>query len=158
MKTKLLASILGLACALALLTGCTSVIKVAPFPDSTPWGDDVRPLGTVMAKSGAWPLSLHSAPPDHTFYSALRANASSQFGVPEPEIVLGEVTVQIGAEMDGTIRDWKATAEAGQRKVAAAPKAKSAADSLIELKKLFDAGAITPVEYEAKKKTLLEKL
>jgi hypothetical protein len=31
-------------------------------------------------------------------------------------------------------------------------------DALIELKKLPDAGAITPAEYDAKKKALLEKL
>ena len=36
--------------------------------------------------------------------------------------------------------------------------AKSPSDSLLELKKLLDAGAITPAEFEAKKKALLEKL
>lgn len=35
---------------------------------------------------------------------------------------------------------------------------KSPADALFELKKLLDAGAITPDEYAAKKKTLLDKL
>jgi len=36
--------------------------------------------------------------------------------------------------------------------------AKSTADSLLELKKLLDAGAITQAEYDAKKKVILEKL
>jgi hypothetical protein len=36
--------------------------------------------------------------------------------------------------------------------------AKSPADALMELKKLLDAGAITPVEYDAKKKALMDKL
>ncbi len=40
----------------------------------------------------------------------------------------------------------------------AAPTAKSTSDALIELKKLLDAGAITPAEYEAKKKPLVDKL
>ena len=35
---------------------------------------------------------------------------------------------------------------------------KSTADRLLELKKLFDAGAITKEEYDAKKKILVEKL
>lgn len=36
--------------------------------------------------------------------------------------------------------------------------AKSTADSLMELKKLLDAGAITQAEYDAKKKALMDKL
>ena len=41
----------------------------------------------------------------------------------------------------------------------ASPKSdKSTGDRLLELKKLFDAGAITKEEYDAKKKVLLEKL
>lgn len=104
-------------------------------------------------------LVLRSALPGQTFYSALQVQAASQYSVPEQEVVLREVTVQIGAERDGTIRDWKATAEAGQKKGGAAAKpAKSAADSLLELKELLDAGAIIPAEYEAKKKAALDKL
>jgi hypothetical protein len=141
-----------------ILTGCTSVLKVAPYPTSGPWGDDVRRLGTVSASSGPWPLSLHSMPPDYTFHAALRAKAASQFGVPESEVVLGEVTVNLGSELDGTIRDWKVTAEAGQRRTPEPTKEKSPSNALIELKKLFDAGAITPDEYDAKKKALLQRL
>jgi hypothetical protein len=40
----------------------------------------------------------------------------------------------------------------------AAPAAKSTSEALLELKKLLDAQAITPAEYEAKKKILIEKL
>jgi len=112
---------------------------------------------TVTADAGFWPLSLHAPPPDYTFYSALRAKAASTYGVFQDEIVVGEVTVKIGAELAGTIRDWKATAEVGQKKQTAAS-AKSPGDSLLELKKLLDAGAITPAEYEAKKKSLVDRL
>ncbi len=157
MKTRLIAPLFGLAL-LALCSGCTSVIKVAPYPTSAPWGDEVKRLGTVTADSGRWPLALHSVPPDYTFHAALRSKASSQFGVPEAEVVLSEVTVQIGAELDGTIRDWKASAAAGQRKASEPTTAKSPSEALIELKKLLDVGAITQGEYEAKKKALLEKL
>lgn len=65
--------------------------------------------------------------------------------------------MKIGAEMDGTIRDWKATAEVGQKKPTVAA-AKSPGDALLELKKLLDAGAITSAEYEAKKSVLIEEL
>lgn len=40
----------------------------------------------------------------------------------------------------------------------AAAAANSAASRLLELKKLLDAGAITPAEYDAKKKSLLQQL
>ena len=146
----------GLALLALAFTGCVSVVKYPPSPAAA-WGPDVRKLGTVTATSGKWPLSLQSIPPDYTFYSALRSVTSGTYGVPETEIVLGEVTVQIGAELDGTIRDWKATADAGQEKTAK-PAPKSTADALIELKKLLDVGAITPAEYAAKKNALLEKL
>jgi len=157
MKSKLLVSLLGLAL-LTLCSGCTSVVKFAPYPSAAAWTPEVKPLGTVTADSGKWPLSLHSQPSDYTYYSALRAKAATAYGVPEPEIVLGEVTVKIGAEIDGTIRDWTATAAAGWSKTVVAAPAKSTADALLELKKLLDAGAITPAEYEAKKKVLVEKL
>jgi hypothetical protein len=40
----------------------------------------------------------------------------------------------------------------------AAPATKSTSEALLDLKKLLDAQAITPAEYEAKKKILIEKL
>jgi len=94
-----------------LLTGCVSVVKCPP---SGAWGPEVQPLGLVKADSGGWPLSLRSTPSDYTFYSALREKAEKQFGVSKNDVVLGEVTVNIGAEMDGTIRDWSAQAMAGR--------------------------------------------
>jgi hypothetical protein len=141
----------------ALFWGCTSIVKVPPYPDATAWDKDVQPLGTVTADSGKWPLSLHTTPSDYTIQAALRAKAAKDFGVPESEIVLSEASVQIGAELDGTIRDWKATASAGRKK-AGISQSKATSEKLLELKKLFDAGAITSSEYEAKKRELLEKL
>lgn len=153
---KLFPCIIGLA--LILFTGCTSVIKVPPYPSAAAWDTSVKALGPVTADSGLWPLSLHSSPPEQTYYSALKSKAASQYGVGENEVVLSEVTVSIGAELDGTIRDWKATATAGQKKGGAISSAPKPSDALLELKKLLDAGAITPAEFEAKKKVLLEKL
>lgn len=42
--------------------------------------------------------------------------------------------------------------------VASPPPLPTPTDSILALKKLLDAGAITPEEYEAKKKSLLEKI
>jgi hypothetical protein len=138
-------------------SGCTSLVKVPPYPTGTAWSSEVKRLGVVTADSGRWPLSLHSVPSDYTFQAALRSKAAAQFGVPETEIVLGEASVKVGAELDGTIRDWKATAEAGQLKNVGAV-AKSPSDGLLEVKKLLDAGAITQAEFDAKKKILMERL
>lgn len=150
--------IIVLAFVLALFSGCVSQINVPPSPDIA-WDDSVKVLGPVTAKHGRWPLSLKSPPPAETYYVALRTTAASTFGVRESDVVLRDVSVQIGAEMDGTIRDWKATAVAGQRAGGASVAAtKSTADALMELKKLLDAGAISPAEYEAKKKVLIDKL
>jgi hypothetical protein len=108
--------IVGLALALGLFAGCASVATLAPFPNAGAWDSTVKPLGTVTADSGKWPLALHAMPPDYTFYSALKKAASKQFGVPEDEIVLGEVSIKTMSEIDGTMRSWKATASAGQKK------------------------------------------
>ena len=162
MKAKFLASLLGLT-VLALFSGCSSVIKLAPYPDSKPWGDEVKLLGTVMADSGRWPLALQSTPPEYTFFSALRTRAAMTYRVPDDEIVLRDVTVRIKSEVVGTIRSWHASAIAGRRitkpepSKSAAESPKSAADSLLELKRLLDAGAITQAEYDAKKKAILDK-
>jgi len=97
----------------ALLCGCVSTVK---YPPSAGWdGPNIKPLGEVAADSGRWPLSLHTTPPEYTFYAALRDKAVAQYNVPVNSVVIGEMTVTIGAEMDGTIRDWKATALAGQK-------------------------------------------
>lgn len=94
------------------LVGCQSVVK---YPPSPAWGTDVRVLGTVTADSGRWPLALNVPPPEYTYQAALRAKASTQYNVPENQIVLGEVTVKFLTEVVGTIRSWEATAMAGQK-------------------------------------------
>jgi hypothetical protein len=104
--------ILIAAFAAALLCGCVSTINYPAYPSAN-W-NGIKTLGTVTADSGAWPLSLNAPPPDYTYYSALCSKASEQFNVPKSQVVLGEVSVVYGSEMDGTIRDWKATAIAGQ--------------------------------------------
>lgn len=131
---------------------------MSPFPSATAWTPEVKKLGVVTANSGRWPLSLHSVPPDYTFHSALRANAVNKFAIPEAEVVLGEVTVEIGAELDGTIRDWTATAEVGQKKAAPTTAEKPIAEKLAEIKKLLEAGVISQSDYDSKKKSLLESL
>jgi hypothetical protein len=98
--------------AAALLCGCVSTIKYPAYPVVS-WAQ-VKTLGVVTADSGGWPLSLNSPPPDYTYYSALQNKAAKQYDVPKSQVVLGEVSVNYGAEMDGTIRDWTATAIAGQ--------------------------------------------
>lgn len=96
----------------AILAGCASVAKYAPSPT---WEQKSATLGPVEADSGKWPLSLRSPPNKYTYQSALLDNASKKYGVPRDQIILGEVSVKFMAEMDGTIRSWKATAEAGRK-------------------------------------------
>jgi hypothetical protein len=155
MSPKLLASLLALSAG-ASFSGCSSVVKF-PATAAQPWDASVKKLGTVSADSGRWPLSLNQAPTEYTYYSALKKKAAATYIVPEQEVVLGEVSVEISAEINGTVRSWKATAEAGQAKTAGVT-GKSAGDALLELKKLLDAGAITPAEYDGKRKALVEKL
>jgi hypothetical protein len=97
--------------AAALLCGCESTLK---YPPSANWGPGTKVLGPVKADSGIWPLSLSAPPPQYTYFSALRDKAAYQFNLPPDSIAIGEMTVMIGAEMDGTVRDWTATAIAGQ--------------------------------------------
>lgn len=153
---KLQLAIPALVIAALGFSGCTSIVKVAPFPSPTAWDDPaVKKLGPVSADSGVWPLSLHSVP-DYTIQSTLRSNASNKYKVPADQIVLSEATVQVGAELDGTIRDWKATAEAGQ--LANGGAEKTPAQQLTELKKLLDAGLISKADYETKKAAILQKM
>lgn len=141
---------------IGLTAGCTSIVKVAPYPSVTAWSNPaVKKLGPVSADSGAWPLSLHAVP-NYTIQSALRSNASDKYRVPADQIVLSESTVQVGAEMDGTIRDWKATAEAGQ--LANGGGSETPTQKLTELKKLLDAGLISKADYETKKAAILQKM
>lgn len=106
-----------------LFVGCQTVT----FPPYGSWTPEVETLGPVRAESGGWPLSLKAPPPEYTFHSALRSVAHGTYGVPENEVVLGEVSVEFMSELDGTIRSWKASAIAGRNRNApplppAAPK------------------------------------
>jgi len=104
-------TIIYLLAATTLLTGCESVVK---YPPSANWDSTVHVLGPIKADSGFWPLSLRHTPPQYTFTSALQNKAATQYNVPASSVVLGEMSVSIGSEMDGTIRDWTAQALAGQ--------------------------------------------
>lgn len=103
--------IIAIASSLALLCGCESSLK---YPPSANWGPNTRLLGEVKADSGMWPLSLSAPPPEYTYFSALRDKAAFKYNVPTDSVAIGEMTVVVGAEMDGTVRDWTATALAGQ--------------------------------------------
>jgi len=102
---------LYLLAATALLCGCESTIK---YPPSANWGPNTKVLGQVKADSGFWSLSLSAPPPQYTYFAALRDKAAFQFNLPAEAIAIGEMTVVVGSEMDGTVRDWTATAIAGQ--------------------------------------------
>ena len=113
MKLKhILLSILSI-----LLIGCTSQLA---FQGYGVWNADVKELGVVSSCNGKscdkaqWPLSLKTPPEATTYHAALRREAAEKYGVSEHEIVLGEVSVEILAELDGTIRSRKATAIAGK--------------------------------------------
>lgn len=103
--------LLPLVIALAL-AGCASVSKYAPLPT---WEQKVATLGQVKARSGRWPLALHVPPPEYTFQAALLDAAAKQYGIPKDQITLGEISVKFVAEIDGTIRSWEASAEAGRK-------------------------------------------
>jgi hypothetical protein len=104
-------STLYIIAAAALLCGCESTLK---YPPSANWGPNTKILGPVKADSGMWPLSLSAPPPQFTYFAALRDKAAYQFNQPADSIAIGEMTVVVGSEMDGTVRDWSATAVAGQ--------------------------------------------
>jgi len=118
MKTALYLLAAG---ALLCLTGCESVMK---YPPSEGWSQNVKILGPVEANSGMWPLSLSAPPPQYTYFAALRDKAAFKYNVPVDTVVIGEMTVTVGAEIDGTVRDWKASALAGQNtnRVSSAPR------------------------------------
>jgi hypothetical protein len=93
-------------------TACASVSKYAPSPT---WEQKSATLGPVKADSGKWPLALRTPPSEYTFQSALLDAAAKQYQVPRDQIVLSEISVKFMAELDGTIRSWEATAEAGKK-------------------------------------------
>ena len=144
-------SILCLIAAAALLCGCHSVVK---YPPSAGWGPDTKVLGRIEADSGRWSLSLRGTPPQYHFETALRKKAAKTFLVPESSLLFGELTVEIGSELDGTIRDWKASALAGQKpvdtvEVAGRGVPQSIYDGIVE-----DARAQWPRDYQMQETTI----
>lgn len=114
-----------------LLTGC-GVTKSSLYPGTgqTPSLQEagVTILGEVTACQGGfcegqWPLSLPQPPPAYTYQRAIQQKAAKQFGVPEAEIVVGEIAVGYHAELIGTIRGWEATALVGRKTGGAAAQA-----------------------------------
>ena len=117
-----------------LLLGC-SVTKNSLYPGTGQTPDlhesGVAPLGEITACQGAfckkddggmeWPMSLPQPPPAYTYQRAIQKKASKQFGVPEDEIVVGEIAVGYYTEMIGTIRGWEATAMVGRRRLQQTP-------------------------------------
>ena len=120
------AVLLPLILALILLTGCISSPTLYPGTGQTPDLQEpgVTVLGEVTACQGAWckkddggyesQLSLPAPPPAYTYQSALAKKAAKQYGIPESDVVIGEMKVGYYAEMIGTIRGWKADAPVGK--------------------------------------------
>ncbi len=97
--------------AVALCVGCASTMVV---PDSgSPEG--ARHLGPVRADSGKWPISLNAPPPTDQIHAELRRAAAKEYGVSEGRVVLTGIEMSVMAELNGTIRKWKATGEAYAR-------------------------------------------
>lgn len=114
---------------LLTLSGC-SVTKNTLYPGTaqTPNLQEkgVKTLGEVTACQGAWckkedgsgyewPMSLPQPPPAYTYQRAIQKKAAKQYGIPEEEIVVGEISAGYHAEMIGTIRGWEASAQVGRR-------------------------------------------
>jgi hypothetical protein len=62
-----------------------------------------------------WPIGLSHPPTALTYQKALKQKAAKQYGIPEDEVVLGEVSVGYTTELIGTIRGWEATAPVGRK-------------------------------------------
>jgi hypothetical protein len=148
---------------LAVLTGCATHLT---YPGTGPLGHPVQVLGPVTACAGGgccgqdegcqWPLALTNPPDAYTYQAARREKAARRYGVPADEVVLGEIAVRTEAEIVGTIRGWRATAQAGRRARAGA--ATSASGRLDALDRLRDEGRLSPAEYDRMRATILESL
>lgn len=111
-----------------LLTGC-GVNKRSLYPGTAQPADlrapTIQILGDVTACQGAWckkpeggyewPIGLSHPPAALTYQRALERKAAQQFGVPESEVVLGDISVGFTTELIGTIRGWEASAVAGRK-------------------------------------------
>jgi hypothetical protein len=115
-----------LALALAFLSGCLST----PTLYQGNGIDGLAPLGEVTVCAGSFckkadggyesMLSLPGPPPAYSYEAALRKKAAAVFGVPEPQIAIGDMQVAYYAEFIGTIRGWVATAITARRPAPAA--------------------------------------
>ncbi|WHZ16070.1 MAG: hypothetical protein OJF52_002918 [Nitrospira sp.] len=117
-----------------LLSGC-GVTKSSLYPGTAQTPDlneqGIQILGEVTACQGGlcqkedggyeWPLSLPQPPPGYTYQRAIQKKAAKQFGVPENELVVGEISVGYRAEIVGTIRGWEASALVGRKIDGTAP-------------------------------------
>ena len=131
----------------------------------------VEMLGPVTACAGGlccgeeegcqWPLALTNPPEAYTYQAALRAKAVQQYGIPATEIVLGDIAVETENELVGTVRGWRATAQAGHRRLGGAERKDRRGDRterLRELEQLREAGLLRPDEYARKRAAILDEL
>jgi hypothetical protein len=80
-----------------------------------------------------------------------------KYSIPANEVVLGDIAVETDNELVGTVRGWKATAQAGRRRPTA-PGPAGVEDRLRTLDGLRSHGAISNEEYERKRAAILDEL
>lgn len=157
-------------CTLLLLSACTTQLAYRGYGT---WDQSVKVLGPVEVCRGAFcqssdegaqfALALMMPPEAETYHAALRAKAATVYHVPEEQIVLSEVQVHVVSEMVGTVRGWRAIAQAGQKPpppppAAVAPAAPSIADRLEALRALHVRGLVSDTEYNARREKILDGL
>jgi hypothetical protein len=112
MRTAILAAL--------VLGGCAARLT---YPGLGTFDPRTETLGAVTVCRGGgccdtdegcqWPLALSAPPEAYTYQAALRDKAARVYHVPAEEIVLGDIAVEVVAELVGTVRAWKATATVG---------------------------------------------
>ncbi len=162
----------------ALASGCAMVESPTTRPGLLSWDDTVELLGPVSFCKGELcgasdegpqsALDLAVPPEAPVYYSALQQKASSIYRVPVEEVVLGEVIVTLSTEAVGTVRGWKADANAGRRRPKEEAKVErrqqkddapsSIKKRLRELQELRDEGLISEDEYDGRRQAILDQL
>jgi hypothetical protein len=115
-----------IALAFLMLSGCAGVNKSYVYPGTgNPQEPGVTLLGEVTTCKGAWckkegggyewPIGLSHPPTPLYFQKAIREKAAKVYGVPEEELIVGEISVGYTTELIGTIRGWEATAPVGRK-------------------------------------------
>ena len=84
--------------------------------------------------------------------------AVKKYGVPGNEVVLGDISVETENELVGTVRGWRATAQAGRQRTHTAQAPPSTEDRLRELDRLLERHVISHDEYERKRAAILNEL